>query len=109
VDLHTIYTGFAAVCHETGFCWWLVAPRPLPGELMRSDVAGAASDQFDGPLESAKIRCPRGHWFNGPIASLVPQERHGCESGPGMMPQLTGSSGARQAHRRPAVGGQPTD
>jgi len=20
----------------------------------------------DGPLESAKIRCPRGHWFNGP-------------------------------------------
>jgi hypothetical protein len=21
----------------------------------------------DGPLESAKIRCPRGHWFNGPI------------------------------------------
>jgi hypothetical protein len=25
----------------------------------------------DGPLESAKIRCPRGHWFNGPIASLT--------------------------------------
>lgn len=21
----------------------------------------------DGPLESAKIRCPRGHWFNGPV------------------------------------------
>ena len=20
----------------------------------------------DGPLESVKIRCPRGHWFNGP-------------------------------------------
>lgn len=25
----------------------------------------------DGPLESARIRCPRGHWFNGPIESLT--------------------------------------
>ncbi len=25
----------------------------------------------DGPLESAKIRCPRGHWFNGPLDSLI--------------------------------------
>ena len=25
----------------------------------------------DGPLESAKIRCPRGHCFNGPIESLL--------------------------------------
>jgi hypothetical protein len=25
----------------------------------------------DGPLDSAKIRCPRGHWFNGPIESLT--------------------------------------
>lgn len=24
-----------------------------------------------GPLESAKIRCPRGHWFNGPMESLI--------------------------------------
>ena len=29
----------------------------------------------DGPLESAKIRCPRGHWFNGPIESLSTEER----------------------------------
>ena len=29
----------------------------------------------DGPLESAKIRCPRGHWFNGPIDSLTVEER----------------------------------
>jgi hypothetical protein len=28
----------------------------------------------DGPLESAKIRCPRGHWFNGPIEFLTMQE-----------------------------------
>ena len=25
----------------------------------------------DGVLESAKIRCPRGHWFNGPLDSLT--------------------------------------
>jgi hypothetical protein len=25
----------------------------------------------DGPLESAKIRCPRGHGFNGPVESLT--------------------------------------
>ncbi len=25
----------------------------------------------DGPLDSAKIRCPRGHWFNGPVESLT--------------------------------------
>lgn len=25
----------------------------------------------DGPLESARIRCPRGHCFNGPIESLT--------------------------------------
>jgi hypothetical protein len=30
---------------------------------------GARSD--DGLLESAKIRCPLGHWFNGTIESLT--------------------------------------
>ncbi len=25
----------------------------------------------DGPLESAKIRCPRGHRFNGPVEFLT--------------------------------------
>ena len=24
-----------------------------------------------GTLDSAKIRCPRGHWFNGPIDALT--------------------------------------
>ena len=27
----------------------------------------------DGPLQSAKIRCPRGHFFNGPIEALSNQ------------------------------------
>jgi hypothetical protein len=25
----------------------------------------------DGPLDSATIRCPAGHWFTGPIESLT--------------------------------------
>jgi len=25
----------------------------------------------DGPLEGVKIRCPRGHWFNGPTEALT--------------------------------------
>jgi hypothetical protein len=29
----------------------------------------------DGALESARIRCPRGHWFNGPIDSLTLERR----------------------------------
>ena len=28
----------------------------------------------EGPLEGAKIRCPRGHWFNGPIEALTLEE-----------------------------------
>jgi hypothetical protein len=23
-----------------------------------------------GPLDSARIRCPRGHWFNGPVEAF---------------------------------------
>ncbi|HYB86400.1 MAG TPA: hypothetical protein VEC76_06090 [Streptosporangiaceae bacterium] len=25
----------------------------------------------EGPILSAKIRCPRGHWFNGPVESFT--------------------------------------
>jgi len=28
-------------------------------------------ESTDGPLESAKIRCPRGHGFNGPVEYLT--------------------------------------
>ena len=31
----------------------------------------------DGPLESAKIQCPRGHLFNGPIESLTWEKEPG--------------------------------
>jgi hypothetical protein len=34
----------------------------------------------DGPLESAMIRCPAGHIFNGPVGSLTFDKRR---AGPG--------------------------
>jgi hypothetical protein len=39
----------------------------LPAEVQERYVLGST----DGPLESVRIRCPRGHWFNGPIESLT--------------------------------------
>ena len=29
-----------------------------------------------GPLEAAMIRCPAGHWFNGPVESLTWHSGH---------------------------------
>ena len=42
----------------------------LPAEVEERYTIGST----DGPLESVKIRCPRGHWFNGPIESLITPE-----------------------------------
>jgi hypothetical protein len=39
----------------------------LPAEVEYRYVQAST----DGPLESAKIRCPAGHWFNGPIEFLT--------------------------------------
>ena len=38
----------------------------LPAEVETRYTIGST----DGPLEGARIRCPRGHWFNGPIEAL---------------------------------------
>lgn len=38
----------------------------LPAEVQYRYMASST----DGPLESAKIRCPRGHWFNAPVEFL---------------------------------------
>ena len=45
----------------------------------------------DGPLECAKIRCPRGHWFSGPLGSLT------------INPCLTGEARAGYVRRPPAA------
>jgi hypothetical protein len=39
----------------------------LPAEVRSAYIAKST----DGPLESAMIRCPLGHWFNGPIEFLT--------------------------------------
>jgi len=39
----------------------------LPAEVMRRFLMNST----DGPLESAIIRCPSGHFFNGPIEYLT--------------------------------------
>ena len=44
----------------------------------------------DGPFESAMIRCPASHWFNGPIDSLTWQDSHKHDPG-----HAAGASGAR--------------
>jgi hypothetical protein len=31
-------------------------------------------ESLDGPLDSVRIRCPRGHWFNGPVDALTWQQ-----------------------------------
>jgi hypothetical protein len=43
---------------------------------VRCDLPAAVEYRYTqgstgGQLESAKIRCPRGHWFNGPIEFLA--------------------------------------
>jgi hypothetical protein len=51
-------------------------PCGLPAEVeLRYTV-----ESSDGPLESARIRCPRGHWFNGALESLTPPEIHRPQS-----------------------------
>ena len=73
----------------------------LPAEVQ----ARYAISSTDGPLESAKIRCPRGHWFNGPIESLIIAEQPATASGingharPGPQP----SAATRHAVLRPTA------
>jgi hypothetical protein len=42
----------------------------------------------DGPLECAKIRCPRSHWFNGPIEFLTMQEESATAAASASPPHL---------------------
>jgi len=46
----------------------------LPAEVESRYTARST----DGPLESAKIRCPRGHWFNGPVELLTLSTHQGA-------------------------------
>jgi hypothetical protein len=48
----------------------------------------------DGPLEGARIRCPRGHFFNGPIEAFY------WESQPAGQPPARSASHDRAASRQ---------
>jgi hypothetical protein len=51
----------------------------------------------DGPMESARIRCPRGHWFNGPIESLTFGERPDAAAEREAIARLKGAVARRRA------------
>ena len=53
----------------------------------------------DGPLESAKIRCPRGHCFNGPIETFA-RERQPDAQAPDARGRLDQARAARQKRPR---------
>jgi hypothetical protein len=64
----------------------------LPAEVEYRYTAGSS----DGPLESAKIRCPRGHWFNGTIDSLTwGMERPAAAPAPGAIGTATRPRGGQ--------------
>ena len=52
----------------------------------------------DGPLESAMIRCPVGHWFNGPIEFLTWDSTEEARSGAAA---VAASARRNSARRRP--------
>ena len=47
----------------------------LPAEVQARITARSS----DGPVESVKIRCPAGHWFNAPIEFLTWHAGPGAE------------------------------
>jgi hypothetical protein len=65
----------------------------LPAEVEARYVMGST----DGPLESLRIRCPRGHWFNGPIESLTWDKRQTAAPSGGRHAASTWAAGK---HRR---------
>ena len=51
----------------------------------------------DGVLESAKIRCPLGHWFSGTIESFT------WDKGPDAPPLVRSRRDCPETHRSPAT------
>ena len=66
MDTDTIFMDCPAYMDEHG-----AVRCGLPAEVEHRYAVRSS----DGPLESAKIRCPRGHWFNGPVESLTWDKR----------------------------------
>jgi hypothetical protein len=74
----------------------------LPAEVERQFTMSSS----DGPAESAKIRCPAGHWFNGAIESLTWESRSKHDLGSAEGAFRAGRDAAPGSHdRRDGVGG----
>jgi hypothetical protein len=52
----------------------------------------------DGPLESAMIRCPAGHWFSGPIGSLTWDSKNKHEPGTAAAASAAGPGSLPRTH-----------
>ncbi len=63
----------------------------LPAEVRGRFTMGSS----DGPVEAAMIRCPSGHWFNGPIESLTWEREQEPQAG-------TAAAASRPPRPRPA-------
>ena len=58
----------------------------------------------DGPLESAKIRCPRGHWLNGPVEALTWENTRARPPAPQLAPAISTSfDGWQEIAHQPAL------
>jgi len=53
------------------------AARPVAGPPAEVEYRYAVGST-DRPLESARILCPRGHRFNGPVETLIWHKRQGA-------------------------------
>jgi hypothetical protein len=76
----------------------------LPAEIVRRFTMHST----DGSLEAAMIRCPVGHWFNGPIEALTRNGTHPHGSSTaGRGPRAGHDSLEHDHHGRGECGGRP--
>jgi hypothetical protein len=66
----------------------------LPAEVETRYTIGST----DGPLEGARIRCPRGHWFNGPMEALSATGSRQARSVRSVNDRELSRTGARHDH-----------
>ena len=78
----------------------------LPAEVERQFTMSSS----DGPAESARIRCPAGHWFNGAIESLTWEGRDKHDLGPagGRSAPGPGATLPARTARLPTIRGGPS-
>jgi hypothetical protein len=73
----------------------------LPSEVERRFTMGSSG----GHAESAMIRCPAGHWFNGPIQTLTGESRDNHDPGRAGVASRAGRGSPAGSQDRPAGSG----